>query len=433
MKKHLLILLQIFAVSCSAPTNRNIITTDIYNFWSAYDQIVSTQDSALQYKYLDSLYFQKGTAGLNAIREARNYTPQDYIDAINNYPRFWSSVRENTLKTDKFVTQLGQGVEKLRAIYPSLKPAKIYFTIGALRTSGTTMDSLLLIGSEIAMTDANTVSDELPEDIRAARRTYFDSNPIDNLVFLNVHEYVHTQQKPIVHNLLSLVIYEGVAEFVAAKAMGIPSPTPAIEYGKHNDKVSQKFEAEMFLGYNLYQWLWGDEPNGFGVRDLGYYIGYQLCEIYYEKAADKKEAIKKLIELDYTDEKEIEDFVNETGFFSSTLEAIYTEFDQKRPIVENLKPFNNHSSNVSPETKYLEIEFSEPLNGRNTGVDFGDLGETAFPKVVERFWSEDFRTWTLKVELEANKHYQILISNNFRNNDGIPLKPYLIDFETGQK
>ena len=28
------------------------------------------------------------------------------------------------------------------------------------------------------------------------------------------------------------------------------------------------------------QWPWSDAPNDFNVRDLGYYIGYALCERY---------------------------------------------------------------------------------------------------------------------------------------------------------
>jgi hypothetical protein len=49
--------------------NGNVITTDITNFWNAYDQIITTQDSVLQYKYLDSLYLDKGTAGLEVIQQ----------------------------------------------------------------------------------------------------------------------------------------------------------------------------------------------------------------------------------------------------------------------------------------------------------------------------------------------------------------------------
>ena len=413
----------------------NIITTDVANFWEAFNKITATQDSILQYKYLDSLYLQKATPGLTAIRQVRNYTPQDYINAINNYPKFWASVRENTMKATQFSSEMEQGIEKLKELFPHLKPAKIYFTIGALRTGGTTQDSLVLIGSEIAMTNQNTVSSEFPEEIKENRRLYFDSNPIDDLVLLNVHEYVHTQQKPFVENLLSFVIYEGVAEFVSVKAMDLPSAAPAIDYGKKNEKVKEKFEHEMFYGNNVNQWLWSDAPNDFGVRDLGYYIGYQMSENYYEQAENKKEAIKKLIELDYNNETEIENFVNATGFFSAPLEELYQDFEQKRPTVVGIEPFGNQSQNVDPNVKQITIKFSEPLNGHNTGVDFGDMGEEAFPKgsLNGRSWTADNKSWTIPVDLEPNKHYQILISNNFRTINNIPLKPYLIDFKTGSE
>src|SRR5690554_5722835 len=123
--------------------NQNVITLDITNWWNAYDKVTSTQDSTLQFKYLDSLYFQKGTVGLDGIRQARNYTPEDYINAINNYPKFWSSIRENTLKANEISSELEDGIKKFKTIYPELKPAKIYFTIGAFRTGGTTIDSLV--------------------------------------------------------------------------------------------------------------------------------------------------------------------------------------------------------------------------------------------------------------------------------------------------
>lgn len=414
---------------------QNIITSDIDNFWTAYDKITQTKDSTLQYKFLDDLYFSKATEGLKAIRQARNYTAQDYINAINNYPRFWNSVRKNTLKSKEFAKELNVGIENLRRIYPDLKPAKIYFTIGALRTGGTISDDLVLIGSEIAMSDKNTISDELPENIRNARRKFFDSNPINDLVLLNVHEYVHTQQKPVVNNLLSYAIIEGVAEFVSVKAMNVPSAAPAIEFGKNNtEKVRAKFEQEMFYINNQYKWLWGDAPNEFGVRDLGYYIGYQMCENFYEQAENKNEAIKKMIELDYTNEAEIEDFVKKSNFFSKSLDDLYKDFENKRPTVIGIKQFKNHSKKVNPKIKEITVEFSESLNGHNTDIDYGDLGQDAFPKNdgTKRYWSKDNKSWTIPVILEPNKKYQLLIGNNFRTDKNIPLKQYLIEFETGK-
>lgn len=423
-------------IFCSLQINaQNVFSQDVDNFWKAYDKITKTKDSALQKKLLENLYLSKGTEGLIAIRKARNYTSQDYINAINNYPKFWNSIRKNTLKSKNFKKDLDKGIEKLRKIYPELKPAKIYFTIGALRTGGTFSDNLVLIGSEIAMADKNTITDEFPENIRKARRKFFDSEPIKDLVLLNIHEYVHTQQKPTVENLLSYVINEGVAEFVSTKAMNLPSAAPAINYGKNNSvKVRAKFEEEMFNSNNLYKWLWGDSPNDFGVRDLGYFIGYQICENFYNQSEDKNEAIKKMIELDYSNETEIDDFVKKSKFFSKSLDDLYKDYENKRPTVIRIKQFKNNSKNVDPKVNEITVEFSEPLNGYNTGIDFGDLGQNSFPKndVTKRYWSKDNKSWTISVTLEPNKKYQLLISNNFRTDKNIPLKQYLIEFETGE-
>lgn len=420
----------LFSFSVNA---QKVFTSDVDNFWTAYDKITQTKDSVLQYKYLNEDYLSKGTEGLKLIREARNYTDKDYINAINSYPKFWNSVRKNTLKSKNLSKDLNKGIKKLRLIYPELKPANIYFTIGALRTNGTIKDGSVLIGSEIAMTDKNTITDEFPENQRNARRLYFDSEPINNLILLNAHEYVHTQQKLPANNLLSNVIYEGIAEFVSTKAMNVPSVAPAIAYGKkNNEKVRARFEQEMFTLNNLNKWLWGDSPNEFGVRDLGYYVGYQMAENYYNQANNKQNAIKELIELDYANEAVIEDYVTKSNYFSKSLEELQKDFESKRPTVLGIKQFNNYSKNVNPKTKEITINFSESLNGFNTGLDYSELGEAAFPKsdFKKRYWSNDNKSWTINVELEPNKKYQFMITSNFRNTTNYPLKNYLIEFET---
>lgn len=414
-------------------SSKKIVTTDITHFWEAYDQIITTKDTVMQYQYLDSLYLQKGSPGLDAIRQARNYTPKDYIDAINQYPKFWTSIRKNTLKAGSYEAAFEKGIEKLAELYPEIKPATIYFTMGVFRTGGTTLDSLVLIGSEMAMTDKNTVTTEFPERQGNALRTFFDSEPINDIVLLNVHEYVHTQQKPIVHNILSKVIYEGVAEFVSTLALNTPSSTPAVAYGKRNpEKVRAIFEQEMFYPNNERKWLYSNAPNAFGIRDMGYYVGYQMAENFYNAAPNKKEAIKQLIELDYTNEKVIETYVKATNYFSKSLETLYTDFEKKRPTIVAIKQFENGSTNVNPKLTEITFEFSEPLNGYNTGIDYGDLGKEAFPTIhiKDRVWSEDRTQWRIKVSLVPNKRYQFLVSNNFRTENDIPLRPLLIDFTT---
>ena len=183
--------------------NSNVIDDDIVNFWEAYDAITSTQDSVLQSQLLDSLYIQPGTAGLKAFMERKGYTPERYLHAINTYPKFWASIRKNSFRSKAFREEIEVEITKLKAIYPDLKAAKIYFTIGALMSPGTTMDSLVLIGAELALADSNAVTDELPDWLAENLRRYFDSNPIQDVVLLNVHEYVHTQQNTHGYDLLS--------------------------------------------------------------------------------------------------------------------------------------------------------------------------------------------------------------------------------------
>ena len=148
------------------------------------------------------------------------------------------------------------------------------------------------------MVDEQTDISEFDGRMKSWAENYIATNPLDNIVLLNIHEYVHTQQNPISNNLLYQVIYEGVAEFVSTKALSLPSSTPAIKYGNSNPEVKRVFENEMFYDWT-FQWLWSNNsPKDFGVRDLGYYIGYEICQLHYDNSQDKKQAIKEMIELD---------------------------------------------------------------------------------------------------------------------------------------
>lgn len=427
-------MLPIFLFGCQTKIEKKealVITSDIERFWTAFDSIRSQSDSVKKFQLLEQIYLSKGTPGLFGMIRAKEYSPEDYINMINNFPQFLSSIKSNTYKAEKLSAQLDHGIEKLKAIYPELKPAKIYFTIGAMRSGGTTMDSMVLIGSELAMMDAQTDISEFKGGMKDWAENYISTKPLDNIVLLNVHEYVHTQQKPIPNSILHQCLYEGVAEFVSTKALGTPSTSPAIAYGKNNMEVKKAFENEMFFE-QTYKWLWSNFKNQFGVRDLGYYIGYAICELHYENALDKKQAIKEMIEIDYGNRAKVDSFIDRTNFFSKPINVLRKEDKNKRPKVISIKEFENGSQNIDPDLKTITVEFSEPLNGQNTGIDYGELRENAFPKILDRNWSKDFKSWSIKVELKPEKNYQLLITNDFRTEDDVPLYPYLIEFKTGK-
>lgn len=435
MKNTFFIFLIMFFVSKSfGQNNSNVITSDIANFWSAFDKITTTKDTIEQYNYLNDLFIKKGSPGLSALIEVKRYTPRLYINAINNYPLFWKSIRENTLKADSYAKEIEDGIDKLRIIYPTLIPAKIYFTVGALWTGGTTYKGKVLIGSELAMTDSSTVTKELPERF-SYLPPYFATNPIKETVFLNVHEYVHTQQKTTIgNNLLEQCVLEGVAEFITVIALNKTSPNQCIGFGKKNDrKIKEAFTKEIFSSL-FDNWLWNDFNNQFKMRDLGYYVGYAIAEKYYKQATNKKQVIKEMIELDYNNETELGKYVDKSGFFDKSYKRLKGDYENSRPKLINIKEFKNGNQIVNLNLTQITIEFSAVMDKRFRNFELGPLGEKNLLKLKKFIgFSEDGKSASFEIELKPNQQYQIIIGEGFRNDKGISLKPYLVDFKTSDK
>ncbi len=81
----------------SSQSTGNIFTQDIDNFWIAYDSIQTTEDHSWKLEFINNLYITKGTKGLKAFMEARDYNDTLYVELIDAYPNFWNSIRPNTL------------------------------------------------------------------------------------------------------------------------------------------------------------------------------------------------------------------------------------------------------------------------------------------------------------------------------------------------
>ena len=434
MNKILLGLLFFYSTACLGQKNKVVVTDDISNFWEAYDQIIKSKDSLKQIEIIQTQYIDKGTDGLKGIMKVKRYTPTIYIKAINSYPLFWNSVRNNTLKANTYANNIENGIEKLRKIYPKLKPAKVYFTIGALWTGGTTIDNKVLIGSEVAMADSKVITTEFGKEL-IHLPVYFATNKLINLTFLNVHEYIHTQQKTTIgNNLLSQTVIEGVAEYITTIALKTSSPNEQISFGKLNDKkIKKAFVKEMF-STNFDNWIWNSPENEFKMRDLAYYVGYAICEKYYSLAVDKKLAIKKMIELDYNNQDSLLKFVEGTKYFEKALSIYKDEFEKSRPTIIRIEPFENGKQDISINMKTVTLFFSEPMS-KNTGFfDIGPMGDRNFMYLQKRIgFSEDGLSFSFEIKpLESSKQYQLLVTDAFLNKVGIPLKSYLIDVRTSK-
>lgn len=308
MKRQILILYVIILAALDLNAT-NIYTSDLTNFWTAYDSVISTSNKDLKIKFITDLYINKATKGLNEFINARNLTAEDWVNSINKYPKFWVSIRPKTLSVLKYRTEIEKTLNEFRKQYASFKQPDIYFTIGCLKTGGTTSKEQILIGTEIATGDSTVDSSELIPFFQK----YFKHN--NNIIQLVTHEMNHTQQQlelPQNPTLLAKCIMEGSCDFIAELILNKPYNAVYIEYGEKNKlellkKVS--IDADKF---EYSDWIYNYNATTNVPADLGYYIGYILTKEYYNSSQNKKKAIKEIIELNWLDNTKMSEMLSLT-------------------------------------------------------------------------------------------------------------------------
>lgn len=408
--------------------NQRVSAVDVTNFWMAHDSIATTTDSLKQLDYIQRLYIDKGSNGLKALIAVKEYTAPEWVHALRRYPKFWRSIRANTLAIQTKINGVEPYLAKFKQLYPALKPAGIYVTIGALRTSGTTKDSLVLIGAELVATDSTTDLSEFPEKMQSFLRRYSKTQPAKSLVLLNVHEYVHTQENRYGTNVLGQAVYEGTCDFVAQLLTNQVPALPYMQYGPaHERAIKQRFQDELF-NPDFDRWFYNQTGDADQVPDLGYYMGYMICKAYYGRATDKKQAIRDMIELDYTSDQAVEQFVTTSGYFPVSLTKLRAAYEAKRPTIVRVWPALTQP--VDTTVTEIRIVFSQPMD-RYTATDYGSGGKAEWPITGRVGFSADRLSYTYKVTLRPDHQYSFWVNGGgFRSIDGRPLKSYEVRFKT---
>ncbi|SNC66565.1 hypothetical protein SAMN06265337_1654 [Hymenobacter gelipurpurascens] len=410
-----------------------IIFSDIDRFWVAYDSMRTTTDSLRQLQYINALYIKRGTPGLRALMDAKEYKAEDWVSAVRRYPRFWASIRPRTQLAKTAAAGIAPYLGKLQQLYPPLRPASLYFTIGALSSGGTTKDSLVLIGTELATGNTSVDISEFAPGKQAYLKRHFQLDPLRDFIPLNVHEYVHTQLKGPGNRVLGQAIYEGTCDLLAELATGKPVPQLYMTYGpKHETELKERFGSEMF-NPNFGHWFYNQESTDpHHVPDLGYYMGYSICRTYYRRAKDKPRAIREMVELDYTNDQAVEAFLLKSGYYASeAMPRLKEAYARQRPTVVGVRQLPVGNQSVEASLQELTIEFSEPM-APYTSIDYGPGGKAMWPLVGYGRFSPDKKTVTYKAVLQPDHDYEFLLTgDNFQSlQRGLPLQPRLIKFRT---
>lgn len=284
------------------PENMEISTSDIDHFWQIFDRITKPGGD----KLVMNEYIMKGSQGLRTFFEVRmGARATSIIETVRTRKKYLESIRPVTLHLYTFKPRMIQAAKKLKDLYPAAIFPPTTFTIGTFSAFGTTDGgSGQLIGSEF-LCDTNTVvKDELNDWERIA------ISDTSRILGILIHELIHIEQQTGgISTLLDKSILEGSADFVTQLVLDYNLNSKLHLYGNtHEKELWNKFKEQM-NSENSDQWLYNGANAKDIPADLGYYIGYKICEAYYNKTADKKQAVKDILTI-----KDFRKFLADSGY-----------------------------------------------------------------------------------------------------------------------
>jgi hypothetical protein len=259
-----------------------ISATDVRLFWGAYDiwQKREHGDSVKLAAVLQQEYLDKGSQGLNDFIPNRIVSPDHLAKVVLSHRKEYEAARHYSEQMETYIPEIRKSLQALQKLYPEATFPAVYFVIGALNSGGTSSSRGLIIGSEM-------FGDEKQSPVQ-----------LSDVVPVVIHELVHFQQKGNDAGLLRAAMREGGADFVAELAAGRHPDEFLKAFGdSHEQEIWRRFQHDVKSNNKVGEWMYVFDPTDGAPKDLGYYMGYKICQSYYQNATDKAKAIKTIIEM----------------------------------------------------------------------------------------------------------------------------------------
>lgn len=300
--RYLVVFVLLFIASDSNSQNRDpfaaeIITNDLDNFWKAYEHAgAEVNAEVLQQEYLGI-----GSKGLDSFIKGRIENAENLARVIRSHQKYYNSIKPSTDSIASLKDPIRRSFAKLKELYPEAIFPPVYFVIGAMNSGGTASRHGLIIGAEMYARHAATPSDELGKWHREVLK------PVRELPEIVAHELIHFQQSYDGGSLLAACVKEGSADFIAELISGKLCNAHVHVFANPIEKELWMEFKERMLKNDYKGWLYSavkGRPN-----DLGYWMGYKITKAFYDKAQDKKAAIREILNIG-----NFETFLEKSGY-----------------------------------------------------------------------------------------------------------------------
>lgn len=278
--------------SSNDPLKAQLITTDIHNFWDAYDR--AQKDTANRLAIYRQYYIDKGTVGLQDYFSSKVHNMKSFIAGHDRRAKFYEAIRKNTLLVESQKPAMIASFVRLKELYPAASFPNIYFVIGNYTSGGTVSPNGLLIG-----TDQYMKSDDIPlQELNLWEKNNFGS--VKDMPHLIAHELIHFNQNNLAQDttLLAGALREGMADFLGELISGRTANERLFVWTKGRERqVMDDFRKEMYLNRSN-NWIGNShQETADKPADLGYWVGYSISKAYYNNASDKKQAIHDILNI----------------------------------------------------------------------------------------------------------------------------------------
>lgn len=266
------------------PEQAIISSSDVTNFWRAYDKMESGSAANPFQEYIVN-----GSFGVqNFLAHNRIVNADTLLATVRKRKSDYLATRSHLAEMEKIRTKCLSHYYALEYLYPKAIYPPLYFVMGRFNTGGVATPQMQIIGTEM--------------------------NSPENISYIVAHELIHAQQNiPYKYRiLLEQCIVEGSADFLGEIISGRVASSGPYDYARGREVLLwEEFKKDMELGENddFGNWLYGMPRTDGRPNDMGYYIGYVITKAYYDRATDKRRAIEEILNI-----KDCKQFLKDSGY-----------------------------------------------------------------------------------------------------------------------
>ena len=275
-----------------APAAAQIIVEDVERFFSVFEKTENLPLDA-QIALYEKHYFDQASPGMVDYVSFKISSIEAFVKHVEKARPYYQEVQIATAKLNSMKPRVLETMATMQAYVPDAQPPNIYFIVGMHTSGGTASENGLLMGADF-ITDSSNHQDLIPGWTQPFLSTAEDK------LWVIMHEYVHFLQNTSHNTVLGNALVEGGADFIANHLYGKPNKTSLYTtFGQqHESRIKQRFMENLdSTDISLWSGNNGEEFEDEWVPDLGYFIGHQIAQRYYQNASDKKQAIIDLLEL----------------------------------------------------------------------------------------------------------------------------------------